>query len=140
MAENSNMIHFELATPERLPIQLEAAEVMLPGTEGIFAVLPGHTPLLTTLMPGVLIAYGRDGSEHFYAANGGFVEVLDNRVLVLTQTAEHADEIDLARAESARDRAEQRLVQRDPSIDTARAELALHRALARIQAHSRKGY
>ncbi len=138
MAEE--VIQVELCAPECDPDHLEVTEIIMPGAAGVFAVLPDHTPMLTTLVPGVVVAYSTDGQEHHYAVSSGFAEVLDNRVIVLSQTLEKGDEIDVQRAQAARDRAKQRLSHPSEDIDVARAELALQRALARLQAHTREGY
>jgi F-type H+-transporting ATPase subunit epsilon len=130
-------IHLEISAPERDPVEVEVSEVLVPGAYGSFTVLPGHTPLLSTLTIGVLVAYPKGARERFYAVNQGFVEVVDNKVTVLTQTAEHAEEVDVERAQQARERALERLSKRRKEIDALRAELALSRAMARISAHSR---
>jgi F-type H+-transporting ATPase subunit epsilon len=100
-------------------------------------VLPGHAPLLTELVPGEL-TYVREGVKHYLSVNWGFAEVLPNRVIVLVQSAERAEEIDVERAQKAKQRAEERL-QRflDPEIDMERAQEALRRAIARLEAAHR---
>jgi F-type H+-transporting ATPase subunit epsilon len=132
--EQPDIIQFELCAPERAAIELQATEVTIPGGGGVFTVLPNHTPLLSTVLPGVLMVYTTEGEERVFSVNGGFAEVMDNKVLVLAQTAEQSDEIDIERAESARDRAETLLSKRDETIDMVRAEAALERAMARINA------
>ena len=137
MADDENIvstIQLEIAAPERAPMQLEAAEVILPGSEGVFAVLPGHTPLLAALGTGVLTVWEVTGDATFFAVNGGFVEVLDNRVVVLAATAETEAELDLERAQAALQRAEERLRKPDAKTDVARAQAALNRAMGRIAA------
>src|SRR5262245_21933863 len=134
-------MRFELATPARLLISAEVEEVVAPGTEGYFGVLPGHAPFLTTLGSGE-VCYKTGGNERCLAVSGGFAEVTGERVIILAETAELPQEIDRARAERARQRAEQRLAGRSPhgtqeNIDYARAAAALARALARLQAASR---
>lgn len=132
-------LEIEICTPERPAIALTAEEVILPGEKGVFAVLRGHTPLLTTLTQGTMIAYSDKDSPAFYAINGGFAEVLNDRVLILTHTIEHAEEIDVERARTALERAETRL-KKPEGIDIIRAEAALARAVARIQAHEHEDY
>jgi F-type H+-transporting ATPase subunit epsilon len=112
-------------------------EVVVPGSEGYFGVLPGHAPLLATLGIGELTyRIGRD--ERHVAVAGGFAEVRNDKVIVLADTAELPQDIDRGRAERARDRAEQRLSGRSQEeIDYARAAAALARALTRIQVASR---
>jgi len=128
-------LHLEITTPNK-PTQLwEAVEITLPGEGGVLSILPGHTPILTTLTPGVLIAYAEDGEARFYAIHGGFAEISRNRVLVLSQLIEHRDEIDRERAEAARQRAEERLKKGGDDVEMTRAEAALKRAMARLRAH-----
>ena len=110
--------------------------MQLPGYEGYFGVLPGHTPLLATLKVGEL--WYRTGSEkHFLAIAGGFVEVLPDRVTVLAQIAERAQDIDVARAEAARQRAEERLARSSRDVDLERARIALMKSLVRLQVSTR---
>jgi F-type H+-transporting ATPase subunit epsilon len=134
------VIELELNAPERDPIRLEAKEVMVPGAAGIFTVLPNHTPLLSTLTTGVVVAYGQGGKPEFFAVSGGFAEVIDDRIVILTDTVEMADTIDSERASSARERAEERLRKPPEDLDVMRAEAALQRALVRLQAHGREEY
>ena len=127
----------EVVTPDRALVTEQVDEVQLPGTEGYFGVLPGHTPLLSTLQVGEL--WYRIGQEKFYLAVAfGFVEVLPERVTVLAQLAEKAQEIDVARAEAAKKRAEER-VARTPQadMDFERARIALMKSLVRLQVASR---
>ena len=133
-------LEVEVCAPERAPKRLEAAEVIVPGAEGVFSVLPGHTPLLSSLDVGVLIVYGVSGKEQFYAVNGGFAEVVHNKVLILTKTMEMSEEIDVKRATEARERAERRLKASDKDTDILRAEMALKRAIARLQTEKRISY
>jgi F-type H+-transporting ATPase subunit epsilon len=127
----------EIATPTRLVVAEQVDEVVAPGIEGYFGVLPGHAPFLTTLGIGeVTYRVGRD--ERHLAVSGGFAEVRNDKVIVLADTAERPDEIDRARAEAARQRAEQRLGGRGgDEIDYARAMYALARALTRLQVAER---
>jgi F-type H+-transporting ATPase subunit epsilon len=130
---------FELATPSRLVVSTEVEEVVAPGEMGYFGVWPGHAPFLTTLGAGVLYYRQGPGREHYVAVSGGFAEVTGERVIVLAERAELPEEIDRARAERARERAETRLAGKSPrpnedEIDYARALAALARALARLQA------
>jgi len=140
VSEAPKVIKLELCAPQRELIELDVAEVVVPGAAGVFTVQYDHTPLLTTLTQGTLIAYGMDKSKRFVAVNGGFAEVRDNRVVVLTDTMESADKIDVKRAESARDRAESRIRKPSEDTDVARAEVALRRALARIRTAERIEY
>jgi F-type H+-transporting ATPase subunit epsilon len=114
---------------------------VLPGTDGEFGVLPGHTPLLSSLKVGEL--WYRQGQEkHYLAIAFGFVEVLPDRVTVLADIGERAQEIDIQRAERAKQRAEQRLAQAQPhltagDLDIERARIALLKSLIRLQVASR---
>lgn len=123
-----------IVTPTRQLVRTHTKEVTLPGANGYLGVLPGHAPLMTELGIGELTFQGATKSEPL-AVIRGFAEVLPDRVTVLAETAELAAEIDLARAEGAKARAEKRLAagDRDPNIDWDRATVALQRALIRIQ-------
>ena len=131
----------EIVTPDRALLREEVDEVVVPGSQGEFGVLPGHTPLLSTLKIGEL--WYRQGSErHYLAIAFGFVEVLPDRVTVLAQVGERAQEIDVQRAERAKQRAEQRLAQAQPHLtqvdfDIERARIALMKSLLRLQVASR---
>jgi F-type H+-transporting ATPase subunit epsilon len=133
----ADRLTLEVATPSRSIISEQVDEVVVPGIEGYFGVLPGHAAFLTTLGIGELTyRIGRD--ERHVAVAGGFCEVRNDKVIVLTDTAELPPEIDRARAERARERAEQRLGGRGgEDIDYARASAALARALIRLQVAAR---
>jgi len=121
----------EIVTPERAIVHDSVDEVEMPGSEGYFGVLPGHTPLLSMLQVGQL--WYRKGAEKFYLSVAfGLAEVLPNRVIVLAQIAERADEIDVDRAQAARRRAEQRLASRQRDLDLERARVALLKSLTRL--------
>ena len=127
----------EVVTPQRLIISEEVEELVAPGQEGSFGVWPGHTPFMTTLKIGEF-SYTRGRKERFLAVNWGYVEVRPDKVIVLAESAERPEEIDLARAEQARVRAEERLRRfGDEAIDHARAQAALDRALARMAVAAR---
>ena len=129
-------IEFQIVTPERLVVHEQVDEVQIPGSEGYFGVLPGHTPLLASLAVGEL--WYRKGQEKtFVSIAGGFAEVLPDRVTLLATLAERADDIDPARAEAAKRRAEQRLVAPKSDIDYERARLALQKSIVRLQVSSR---
>jgi len=129
-------ITLEVVTPDRALISEQVDEVQLPGSEGYFGVLPGHTPLLATLHVGEL--WYRVGPEkHFLAVAFGFVEVLPDRVTVLAQIAERAQEIDVARAEAAKKRAEDQVARPQSDMDFERARIALMKSLIRLQVASR---
>jgi F-type H+-transporting ATPase subunit epsilon len=127
----------ELATPSRLVVSAEVDEVVAPGSLGYFGVLPGHAPLLATLGIGeVTYRIGRE--EYHVAVSGGFAEVRNDKVIILADAAETPADIDRARAEKARERAETRLSGRSQDeVDYARAAAALARALTRLQVAGR---
>jgi F-type H+-transporting ATPase subunit epsilon len=125
-------LRLSIMTPERRVYSEEVDMVIAPGIEGQLGVLPHHAPLLTALTPGELRVKRGDEEESF-AISGGFMEVQHDQVTILANTAEHAEEIDLERAEAARRRAEERLRSRtQENVDFARAEAALRRAMTRI--------
>jgi F-type H+-transporting ATPase subunit epsilon len=125
-------LRLEFVTPERAIVHEDVDEVEIPGEEGYFGVLPGHAPLLAALRTGEL--WYRKGTEKKYAfIDGGFAEVLPERVAILAQIGERAEEIDVQRAEAAKRRAEERLVRPSTDMDFERARIALLKALARLQ-------
>jgi F-type H+-transporting ATPase subunit epsilon len=127
----------EVVTPDRSLVTEQVDEVQLPGSEGYFGVLPGHTPLLATLQVGEMW-YRIGQAKHYLAIAFGFVEVLPERVTVLAQIAERAQEIEVPRAEAARKRAEERLSRApQPDIDVGRARLALTKSTSRLQVASK---
>ena len=123
----------DIITPERTVLSTQAVSVSAPGVEGGFQVLFQHAPLLSALEIGRVTVRSADGTEQVYATSGGVLEVRDNKVLVLLETAERLQDIDVQRAEAARDRAQQRLAHRTPDLDIIRAEASLHRALNRLR-------
>jgi len=126
-------IRLDIVTAERAVYSEDVDMVIAPGVEGQLGILPHHTPLMTTLQPGELLVR-KSGEEVSLAISGGFLEVRPDRVLVLADTAERAEEIDIARAEEAKRRAQERLAERQvPEVDSARAEAALRRSLARLR-------
>jgi F-type H+-transporting ATPase subunit epsilon len=131
-------LNVEIVTAERVVYSQDGVdEVVLPGVEGELGVLTLHAPLLTMLQPGVLrIKTGGDEIE--MAITGGFIEVRENRLTILADAAERAEEIDVVRAEEARRRARRLLEERAAEVDLVRAEAALARALARIRAAERR--
>jgi F-type H+-transporting ATPase subunit epsilon len=129
----------DVVTAERSVVSEEGVdEIVVPGIEGELAVLPMHAPLLTMVKPGVMrIKKGNDETE--LAITGGFLEVRDDRVTILADAAERAEEIDVAAAEEARRRAEQQLAQRDAAeVDLARVSAELQRALLRLKVAERR--
>jgi F-type H+-transporting ATPase subunit epsilon len=128
-------IDLQIVTPDRMLVQEQVDEVEIPGVDGYFGVLPGHTPLLAALSVGEL--WYRKGQDRTYLAIAyGFAEVLPDRVTILAQLAERAEDIDAGRAESARTRAAQRLDQKS-DVDYERARVALAKSMTRLQVSSR---
>lgn len=129
-------IDLQIVTPDRLIVQEQVDEVQVPGAEGYFGVLPGHTPMLAALAVGEL--WHRKGQEKtFLSIAFGFAEVLPDRVTILARLAERAEDIDAERAEEARRRAEERLAQPKSDLDYERARVALMKSLARLQVAGR---
>jgi len=125
-------LKLDIVTAERVVYSDEADVVVAPGIDGQLGILPHHAPLMTTLQPGELRV--RKGGEEFsLAISGGFLEVRPDRVIILADAAERAEEIDVSRAEEAKRRAEELLKQPTPEVDAAQADAAMRRALARLQ-------
>ena len=131
-------IKLDIVTAEKSVYSDNVDEVIAPGTMGQLGILPHHAPLMTMLEPGELVI--KKGTDEFYlAVSGGFIEVRPDRVIVLADSAERAEEIDAARAEEARKRAEKRLEERyAPGVDAAAIEAALRRSLVRLKIVERR--
>ena len=126
-------LHLEVITPERKVYEDDVDMVVAPATEGYVGILPHHVPLFTTLGPGVF-KVKKGGVEEVLAVFGGFMDVRSDRVVVLTDVAEHAEEIDANRAQEARERAQQVLAAGPASAaDEQRARAELQRALVRLR-------
>jgi len=125
-------IRLDIVTAEGIVFSEEVDVVVAPGIEGQLGILPHHAPLMTMLQSGELLV--RKGGEEFsLAISGGFLEVRPDRVIVLADAAERAEEIDIARAEEAKRRAEEQLSQHPSEVDAARIEAALRRSLVRLK-------
>jgi F-type H+-transporting ATPase subunit epsilon len=121
----------EIVTPDRAIVHDQVDEVQAPGAAGYFGVLPGHTPMLALLQVGTL--WYRKGTEkHYLSLAGGVAEVTADRVIVLATIAERGDEIDVDRAQAARQRAEKRLAEHQRDLDMERARISLLKALTRL--------
>jgi len=125
-------IRLDIVTAERVVYSEDVDIVVAPGVLGQLGILPHHAPLMTTLEPGEL-RVRKGGEEYSLVISGGFLEVRPDRIIILADAAERAEEIDIARAEAAKQRAEQRLTHPTPEVDLARAEAALRRSLARLK-------
>jgi F-type H+-transporting ATPase subunit epsilon len=129
-------IQLLIVSADRALVNETVDEVEIPGFDGYFGVLPGHTPLLAVLQVGEL--WYRQGTEkHYVVIAFGFAEVQPDRVTILAQIAEKAEEIDLARAEAAKKRAEERVVRLTVDMDAERARIALLKSLIRLQVATR---
>jgi len=129
-------LQLQIVSADRALLNESVDEVVIPGFDGYFGVLPGHTPLLAVLHVGEL--WYRQGQEkHYLHIAFGFAEVLPDRVTILAQIAEKADEIDPTRAEAAKKRAEERLSRPTVDLDAERARIALLKSLIRLQVASR---
>jgi F-type H+-transporting ATPase subunit epsilon len=131
MSSLPDSLSLEIVTPERPLVRETVDEVELPGAEGYLGVLPGHTPLLTLLQVGELW-YRKGNQTTCLAVAFGFAEVLPDRVTVLAQIAEHAEDIDVPRAQAALQRATAHLAQPTPDLDYARARIAQQKAQTRL--------
>jgi F-type H+-transporting ATPase subunit epsilon len=126
-------LQLEIVTPSRLILKEEVDELQVPGKNGYLGILPGHAPLISELQIGE-ISYRKDHSTHYLSVAWGYCEVLPDRVVVLAETAEKAEEIDEERALAAKERAEKRLADlQNSEINFDRAAVSLQRALTRIQ-------
>jgi F-type H+-transporting ATPase subunit epsilon len=131
------IFRLEIVTAERIVFADDVNEVVAWGVEGQLGILPHHAPLMTMLQPGDLLIK-KDNEEEYLAISGGFLEVRPDKVIILADACERAEEIDVARAEAAKRRAEETLKERPPEVDTAAAEAALRRSLARLKVAERR--
>jgi F-type H+-transporting ATPase subunit epsilon len=122
----------EIVTAERMVFSEDVNAVIAWGTEGQLGILPHHAPLMTMLQPGDLLIR-KDNEEQYLAISGGFLEVRPDKVVILADACERAEEIDMARAEAARKRAKEILKTRPSGVDAAAAEAALRRSLVRLK-------
>jgi F-type H+-transporting ATPase subunit epsilon len=127
-------LHLEIVTPRRVAFSGDVESFSAPGVLGGFQVLHSHAPLLSAIGVGEVKLRNGSGQEFRYASSGGFVEVRDNKVVFLAETAERSDEIDVNRAAAAQERARKRIHERTKDTDLDRARVALARAMNRIKA------
>lgn len=130
MADN-NLFSLRIITPDRIFYEGEASMVEFNTTEGEIGVLKGHIPMTVIISPGILTIREAEGEKQA-ALHAGFAEILQDKVVIMAEIVEWPEEIDLERAEDAKERAEERLRSKTPETDILRAETALQRALARI--------
>ncbi|MCP3941696.1 MAG: F0F1 ATP synthase subunit epsilon [Desulfobacteraceae bacterium] len=126
-------LFLEVVTPLKAVVSEEVELVVAPGSEGEFGALKGHTTFLTSLKMGALRYKDLKGKERLLFINGGFAEVLPDKVTILAESAERRKDIDVARAQQAKERAEKRLVDKASDLDFVRAEVALRKAIDRIK-------
>lgn len=133
----ANLFDLEIVTPQRVEFTGQVESVNCPGVQGRFQVLHNHAPFLSSLDVGFMKVTGDDGKDQIYAVSGGIAQVFHNQMRVLADTAERAENIDITRARSAKERAEQRLKVKEESTDIERARSALMRAINRLQVAER---
>lgn len=129
----AELFHLSVLTPEASVLEADVVSVVAPGSEGYLGILAHHAPLITALVPGKLSVKDAEGRENVYALSGGFLEVSDNKAVILADALESPGDIDVARARKCKERAQARLKDMSGKIDTARAEAALRRAQNRIR-------
>ncbi len=134
----ADTFQFEIVTPDRMVAKDQAEEMQIPGKSGYLGILPGHAPLITELAVGEII-YRLNGVTEHLAVAWGFAEVLPEKVTILAETAERAEDIDVPRARQALERAEQRLHSGDPNTDYNRALNAVRRAQVRLEVAQQAG-
>ncbi|MEA3475478.1 MAG: ATP synthase F1 subunit epsilon [Candidatus Cloacimonadota bacterium] len=136
MNNNKNCLHLKITTPLGVFFEEDIDEIVIPGSEGYFGVQYGHTPFITSIIPGILTVYYKEAQEK-YSIHNGFVIVDIDKISILTEIIESPKEIDKHRAEKAKKRAERRLREKKEDTDFRRAEAALRRAVARLQSVER---
>jgi len=133
----ADVFQLEIVTPQKQVVSDTAEEVQIPGKKGYLGILPGHAPLITELAVGEIV-YRKDGQPRYLSVAWGFAEVLPTKVTILAEAAERPEEIDVRRAQEAKERAEQRLKSQDPSTNYERALYALKRADVRLDVAGKK--
>lgn len=135
----ASLFKLTIHTPEATLLSEDVISVTAPGAEGYLGVLAHHAPLITSLTPGKLSIRKADGQMDNYAVSGGFLEVADNHATLLADSCEHTGSIDVARAREAEKRSRQRLQSRESSVNLARAEASLKRAINRVRLGDGRG-
>jgi F-type H+-transporting ATPase subunit epsilon len=133
----ANTLQLEIVTPEAKTFSDQVEMVTLPGVEGEMGIYPNHVPLMTQLVPGEIVVR-KDGQDFFLAVGDGFVEITGERVAILTDMALRVEQIDEAKAEEARRRAEARLAEKLDDADTATVQAALANSLAQLNVKRRR--
>ena len=130
-------MRLEIVTAERSVYSEDVNVLVAPGIDGELGILPRHAPLLTALMPGE-IRVVKDGEESYISVSGGFMEVLGNKVIILADTAEHAEEINIERAEDALRKTQERIASKSSDVDLERAMISARRSQARLKVARRR--
>ena len=133
----ADTFQLEIVTPEKMVVRDQAEEMQIPGKKGYLGILPGHAPLITELAVGE-ITYRNSGTTHHLSVAWGFAEVLPDKVTILAECAERAEDIDVKRAQESKQRAEERLKSGSTEVDYTRAEVALKRAETRLEVAEKK--
>lgn len=133
----ADTFQLEIVTPEKMVVREVAEEMQVPGRAGYMGILPGHAPLISELAVGE-ITYRNANITHHLSVAWGFAEVLPDKVTILAETCERCEEIDVKRAQAAKQRAEQRLGSGSAEVDYTRAAHALHRAETRLDVAAKK--
>ncbi|MFH1255451.1 MAG: ATP synthase F1 subunit epsilon [bacterium] len=136
---DNKYINFEIVTPDRVVLREEITQITLPTKMGEITVLPNHIPLVASLRPGVVHVKKKNGGEEIISVSGGFLEVLKDKIVILADTAERAEEIDLSRLEEARSRASEikEKARRGENVDFTEVNAAIERELVRTKAIKR---
>jgi len=134
---SNNNIHFEIVTPEKVILKQEVLQLTVPTKMGEITILPNHIPLISALQPGVIEIKNQDNKIETMAVSGGFIEVLPDKVVILADTAERAADIDEARAEEARKKAEDTMKEKKEDVDFTAVQAKMAKEFARLQAVKR---
>jgi F-type H+-transporting ATPase subunit epsilon len=134
----ADTLHLQIVTPDKTLVREDADQVQIPGKGGDLGILPGHAPLITELGIGE-ISYTHGGTTQYFAVSWGFAEVLPDKVTILADVAERAEDIDVARAQAAKARADEALKQASPDLDYEATQFAQRRAEVRLQVAGRAG-
>jgi F-type H+-transporting ATPase subunit epsilon len=135
----ADTLHLQIITPDKLLVREDADSVQIPGKGGYLGILPGHAPLITELMIGE-ISFSKGGTTQYFAVSWGFAEVLPDKVTILADTAERAEDINVTRAQEAKARAEQELKAAGPDLDYDAVNFALRRAEVRLEVAAHAGH
>ena len=135
----ADTLHLQIITPDKLLVREDADSVQIPGKGGYLGILPGHAPLITELMIGE-ISFSKGATTQYFAVSWGFAEVLPDKVTILADTAERAEDINVTRAQEAKARAEQELKAAGPELDYDAVNFALRRAEVRLEVAAHAGH